>query len=327
VEDWKTLQVVGSNIATNEVDSSFSTILPNITSTKALIQFIHNGDDDGDDDAVSRSSSDNDEPPPLRGKLSWKQDPQPSATTLMQELMAEAALAQTKPTPTSTSKQKPIQNSGMKKGFLLSSKSKKAPKTSHPSPLVSQTTDYHVVASSTRSTGCVGSSLVFPDIHDSLLQSCASPDSTMTTANDNLLERIQDKPHLMKALQDPAFTRALQIIQENPSQAKSIFQQDASMAALLQEFCQLVGTRGTSRTSTTPSQPAPALKACPEQDQVDRLLAEQPLIRQALMDPGMQRIMQECQTHPGRFQAYMTHPKYGPWLRLLMQHGLLQLQR
>jgi hypothetical protein len=147
----------------------------------------------------------------------------------------------------------------------------------------------------------------------------------------NVLEQIQEKPRLMKALQDPSFIRALQIIQEHPNHAKSIFQQDASMAALLQEFCQCMGVgtsttkSGTTTTSTPPAAPPDAV--CSEQDQVDRLLSEQPMIRQALIDPDMQCIMQECQTHPGRFQTYMTHPKYGPWLQLLIQHGLLQVQR
>ena len=58
--------------------------------------------------------------------------------------------------------------------------------------------------------------------------------------------------------------------------------------------------------------------------QVEKILAN-PELKKLLMDEGMRNVMAECQ-RPGALRRYMSHPEWGPKLRILANHGLIQLQ-
>lgn len=58
-------------------------------------------------------------------------------------------------------------------------------------------------------------------------------------------------------------------------------------------------------------------------DQVSSILSNDEL-RSILLDPQMQRIMEECSTG-NKLRYYMSHEEYGPKLRTLMGAGLIQL--
>jgi hypothetical protein len=291
--DWKRL-----NFVTTATSNQSQQQHP--LNTKPLIQLINNDDND------------NDEPPPLAG-LSALAQSNPPTMTLMEELMVDASSTHRNAAPLSVeqgSSDKKSRNGGMKKGFLLSSK-KKPPASPQRKKIVTKP-DYNIVTSSS-SLSSSRNSLEFPHLQESIHRQEASLPSLA-------LEWIQDKPHLMTALQDPSFTKALQTIQRDPSQAKKIFQQDPTMATLLQEFCRLM------KDSSVQQQQQQQHQQDPEQHRVDKLLAD-PSIRAALLKPGIQQVMQECRTHPGQYLTHMTHPEFGPALRLLLQHGLLEIKK
>eukprot|EP00613_Pedinella_sp_CCMP2098_P037565 CAMPEP_0171800986 /NCGR_PEP_ID=MMETSP0991-20121206/71996_1 /TAXON_ID=483369 /ORGANISM="non described non described, Strain CCMP2098" /LENGTH=449 /DNA_ID=CAMNT_0012412581 /DNA_START=14 /DNA_END=1363 /DNA_ORIENTATION=- len=59
-----------------------------------------------------------------------------------------------------------------------------------------------------------------------------------------------------------------------------------------------------------------------EQAQMDNILRNEEL-RELLMDPEMQQVMQKCQ-EPGRLQFFMSDPKWGPKIRKLSDFGLVR---
>jgi len=287
-DDWKvrSVQLIGG---TNTIKS-----MTKSHPTKPMIQIIGS---DGDDDEGSASSED-DEPPPL-GSTTQREPP---AMTLLEEMIKEAKQAQAAKMPPGTNAatgRKTSSSGGIRRGFLLSSSTAK--KSVAPTKIETKTPDYQVVSRTPHN------SLKLPEVQESLQQS--------TSITQNVLDSIQSHPHLIQALQEPEFSRALEKIRRDPSQAKSILEKNPSVGSMIQEFCGLMGTPEVEKTQQDP-----------EQDRVDKLLADQ-YIRAALLDPDMQKIMEECSACPGRFQTYITHPKYGPALKLLLQHGLLQVQR
>ena len=59
--------------------------------------------------------------------------------------------------------------------------------------------------------------------------------------------------------------------------------------------------------------------------QVASILGDEEL-RSILLDPNVQRIMEECTQHGGaKLRYYLGHEEYGPKLRRLMDAGLLRL--
>eukprot|EP00613_Pedinella_sp_CCMP2098_P068193 CAMPEP_0171984014 /NCGR_PEP_ID=MMETSP0993-20121228/273601_1 /TAXON_ID=483369 /ORGANISM="non described non described, Strain CCMP2098" /LENGTH=442 /DNA_ID=CAMNT_0012636815 /DNA_START=54 /DNA_END=1383 /DNA_ORIENTATION=+ len=62
-----------------------------------------------------------------------------------------------------------------------------------------------------------------------------------------------------------------------------------------------------------------------EQAQMDNILRNEEL-RELLMDPEMQQVMQKCQ-EPGRLQFFMSDPKWGPKIRKLSDFGLIRIER
>jgi len=151
----------------------------------------------------------------------------------------------------------------------------------------------------------------------------------------NLVEKVGSNPRLLDALKNPQFTKALEVIQQEPNRAKGIFNAYPDIAELLREFCQLLGSHFIEHEKDrNVSSEQPLLveevtknknEADDEQRRVDKLLAD-PCIRDALTDPDMKRVMQECSV-PGRMQSFMADPVYGPKLRMFIDAGLLQVQR
>lgn len=294
--DWRRLTLV-TTAAINQPQQQ------QLLNAKPLIQIINN-DDDHDEDY------DDDEPPPLAG-LSTLAPSNPPTIKLMEEMIVEVSSVQKNAAsspvnPSSCDKKSRI--GGMKKGFLLSSNKKSSASTKQNK--IVTTADYNVVTSLSSSSSSSRNSLEFPHLQESLHRQKESHSSSV-------LELIKGKSHLMKALQDPSFVNALETIQRDPNQAKTIFQQDPTMATLLQEFCGLMNDTLAQQQQQ---------RYDPDQDQVDKLLAD-PSIRAALLKPGMQQVMKECSDCPGLYHTHMTHNEFGPALRLLLQHGLLQIKR
>jgi CHASE2 domain-containing sensor protein len=151
----------------------------------------------------------------------------------------------------------------------------------------------------------------------------------------DLQETMASNPRLFRALQDPTFVGALHIIQNDPTKAKAIFNENPQLASLFQEFGRVLGLHYSKLGKVQQQQqeakpPEEQLKQVstkntrdPDQETVHKILSNQELA-ELLMDPSMQRVMQECGV-PGRMQAYMQHPEYGPKLRKLINAGLLKV--
>ena len=192
----------------------------------------------------------------------------------------------------------------IKKGFLLSSSTTAAVEKGPSSPTTcSSTTAITANNNNNSSTDPLGR---FPNVSEAMRDNL-----NMTT----LLDQVGKNPRLAQALQDPSFTSALQTLQTEPHRAAEIFSnQSPDFCQLLQEFTTLVGTQQQQASNVVDT----------EQDKVNRLLGNA-AIQEALRDEELQSVLQEC-LRPGRLQAYMAHPVYGPKIRLLMDAGLFQVQ-
>ncbi|KAG5184650.1 hypothetical protein JKP88DRAFT_163122, partial [Tribonema minus] len=207
--------------------------------------------------------------------------------------------------------------------------------------------------------------VVLPEVQDAMAEQgralLSSTDAWLTPA---LLSKIAARPALAAALQSPRFTRALELMRDDPRAAMALFGGDADARALFTELLGLLGTHfeelgaQTSQAAPPPDPAAAAAAAAAAEAaaqgplaqaalrrhaeaatsnggssggssgaadaDVARILADEGL-RELLVDPGMQTVLQECSA-PGRLRHYAAHPEWGPKIRRLAQAGLVQIQ-
>lgn len=168
-----------------------------------------------------------------------------------------------------------------------------------------------------------------------------------------LLEKISEKPRLAAMLTDPRFAKAMQLMSTSPQDALGMF---ASSPEARQSFTELMSL--LSKHFTAMGEAADEKAAAEEADRrrvadgplaqealrraaegvgvaatpatteeaatVEKVL-EQPELRELLMDPGMQRVLQEC-GEPHVLARYMRHPEFGPKLELMARAGLISFR-
>jgi hypothetical protein len=295
--------------------------------TRPLIQVLdeHAGINQSLEKTIEESESDSDEPPLLMTSQQPLQDGAQELPSLMEQMMAEATKEIKEEAKKPTRKNS---NGGMKKGFLLNSGRKKTKNK----PTIKNAQANRI------------SSVVTPTVSPSPMNSCVLSEvqekrkDTNPLASPDLEEAVTSNPHLWRALQDPKFIGALHIIQTDPSKAKAIFKENPELISVFQEFSGVLGlhysklAESQQETVSVEKQTESLLKEVStgmnnnrdlEQERAKKILADGELA-ELLMDPEMQRVMQECGV-PGRMKAYMQHAEYGPKLRKLIEAGLLKV--
>lgn len=169
-----------------------------------------------------------------------------------------------------------------------------------------------------------------------------------------LLDKISQRPRLAAMLMNPRFAQAMQLMSTSPQEAKALFASSpeaqetfSQLSTLLAEHFTTMGKAADARAAAADAdrrkvadgplaqealrkaaagvgiaattKPSPAEKA-----DVERVL-EQPELRELLMDPGMQRVLQECE-QPSNLAQYMRHPEFGPKLQLMARAGLVSFR-
>lgn len=168
-----------------------------------------------------------------------------------------------------------------------------------------------------------------------------------------LLDKISAKPRLAAMLTDPRFAKAMQLMSTSPKDALGMFASSpeardsfTELMALLADHFTGMGEAADTQAKTdeadrqrvadgplaqealrqaargegVAASPATAEEAA----NVEEVL-QQPELRELLMDPGMQRVLQEC-GEPAALARYMRHPEYGPKLQLMARAGLVSFR-
>ncbi|CAM9308527.1 unnamed protein product [Laminaria digitata] len=165
-----------------------------------------------------------------------------------------------------------------------------------------------------------------------------------------LLDKISKKPRLAAMLNDPRFSKAMQVMATSPKDALGMFASNpeardtfAELTALLADHFKGMGVAADKRAEEEEADrkrvadgplaqeairkaaEGVGVGASPatgeEKARVDSVL-QQPELRELLMDPGMQRVLQEC-GEPSSLARYMRHPEFGPKLQLMARAGLV----
>lgn len=212
------------------------------------------------------------------------------------------------------------------------------------------------VSAEVKNSGSGG--LVLSEVQDAMNQSAAGPlGSGGGGAKDwltpELLESISEKPRLAAMLTDPRFAKAMQLMTTSPQDALGMF---ASSPEARQSFTELMSL--LSKHFTAMGDAADEKASAEEADRrkvADGPLAQEALrraaegvgvaatpatteeaanvekvlqdteLRELLMDPGMQRVLQEC-GEPHVLARYMRHPEFGPKLQLMARAGLISFR-
>ncbi|CAM9629679.1 unnamed protein product [Pylaiella littoralis] len=200
-------------------------------------------------------------------------------------------------------------------------------------------------------------SLLLLEVQEAMNQSAAGPlGSTHSEGKvkdwltPELLDTISKKPRLAAMLTDPRFAKAMQLMSTSPEDALGMF---ASSPEARQSFTELMSL--LSKHFTAMGEAADEKAAAEEADRkrvadgplaqealrraaegvgvaampatteeaanVEKVL-QQPELRELLMDPGMQRVLQEC-GEPHMLARYLLHPEFGPKLQLMARAGLI----
>lgn len=207
-----------------------------------------------------------------------------------------------------------------------------------------------------------GAGFVLPEVQEAMKHSATDPlggtgGGSSSEGQDwltpELLEKISEKPRLAAMLTDPRFSKAMQLMSTSPQDALGMF---ASSPEARESFTELMSLLSTHFTAL--GKAADEKKAAEEADRkkvADGPLAQEalrraaegvgvaatpatkdetaaveeilqrPELRELLMDPGMQRVLQEC-GEPQVLAQYMRHPEFGPKLRLMSQAGLISFR-
>lgn len=168
-----------------------------------------------------------------------------------------------------------------------------------------------------------------------------------------LLEKIAEKPRLAAMLADPRFSQAMKLMSTAPQEALGMFASSPEARESFTELMSLLSTHFTAlgkaadekaaaeeeerkrvaegplarealRRAADGLGAAAAPATAEEEAKVERVL-QQPELRELLMDPGMQRVLQEC-GDPQALARYMRHPEYGPKLQLMARAGLVSFR-
>ncbi|CAN0224618.1 unnamed protein product [Ectocarpus sp. 12 AP-2014] len=168
-----------------------------------------------------------------------------------------------------------------------------------------------------------------------------------------LLQEISEKPRLAAMLTDPRFSKAMQLMSTSPKDALGMFESSAEARESFTELMSLLSKHFTAMGEAADEKAAAeeadrkrvadgplaqealrraaegvgvaATPATAEETATVERVLQQPELRELLMDPGMQRVLQEC-GNPQELARYMRHPEFGPKLQLMAKAGLISFR-
>ncbi|CAN0270663.1 unnamed protein product, partial [Ectocarpus fasciculatus] len=168
-----------------------------------------------------------------------------------------------------------------------------------------------------------------------------------------LLQKISEKPRLAAMLTDPRFSKAMQLMPTSPKDALGMFESSAEARESFTELMSLLSKHFTAMGEAADDKAAAeeadrkrvadgplaqealrraaegvgaaATPATAEETATVEKVLQQPELRELLMDPGMQRVLQEC-GNPQELARYMRHPDFGPKLQLMAKAGLISFR-
>lgn len=215
--------------------------------------------------------------------------------------------------------------------------------------------EFDVSAEASSSAG-----LVLPEVQEAMKPSAAERlGGTGGTGGEQdwltpeLLEKISEKPRLAAMLTDPRFAKAMQLMSTSPQDALAMFASSPEARESFTELMSLLSKHFTAMGEAADKQAAAeeadrkrvaegplaqealrraeagvgvaATPATTEEAATVEKVLQQPELRELLMDPGMQRVMQEC-GDPQALARYMRHPDFGPKLQLMARAGLISFR-
>ena len=175
-------------------------------------------------------------------------------------------------------------------------------------------------------------------------------------ATESLTKKIMSNPRLAIGMTNPKFMRAIEDMKENPEMAMKKYKGQKEIEDFMTEFAGVMGehfkelgetqeenlkeaSRGAEPKGIGPLAEDAIRRekerqakgevgwdeAAVPQHKVDEIINDRD-VAGILMDPEMQKVLQECQL-PGRMGKYMNDQKWGPKIRLLIDKGLLKVER
>ena len=200
-------------------------------------------------------------------------------------------------------------------------------------------------------------SLCINEVQEALNQNSIKNLSKGEWLTPDFMEQISQNSTLVNGMSNPMFLAALESLQKNPRMTRIKFKDHPDILEFLNEFCSVMGQHfcklGEEKKEVVNSQVNsnlltrqlgpleeaaikkdrerikitgknnPQKLSIEEQENVDRILSNKELAS-LLMDPATQKLMVEVAL-PGRMNAYLKHPEYGPKLKILIKAGLLKV--
>jgi hypothetical protein len=157
-------------------------------------------------------------------------------------------------------------------------------------------------------------------------------------ANDNLARLIAENPILSKGMADPRGAELLRGLQANPTETLKRYAGSPEASAFVQEMMKVLGTHfiqmgeeeeRRKQALLAPQPPAPPAILTKEeaelQRQADKVL-KNPDIKRVLEDPETSKVLQQC-GDPRQLRKFMSDTVWGPRLRLLIDNGLVEIDK
>ncbi|CAM9120996.1 unnamed protein product [Scytosiphon promiscuus] len=221
--------------------------------------------------------------------------------------------------------------------------------------------EFDVSAGASRTAGA---GFVLPEVQEAMKHSAADPldgtgggSGSRSDGQDwltpELLEKISEKPRLAAMLTDPRFSKAMQLMATSPQDALGMFASSPEARESFTELMSMLSTHftalGKAADEKTAAEEADRKKvsdgplaqealrraaegvgvaatpATSEEAAAVEDVLQQPELRELLMDPSMQRVLQEC-GEPQVLARYIRHPEFGPKLRRMSQAGLISFR-
>ncbi|CAN0095977.1 unnamed protein product [Ectocarpus sp. 13 AM-2016] len=154
-------------------------------------------------------------------------------------------------------------------------------------------------------------------------------------------------------LTDPRFSKAMQLMSTSPKDALGMFESSAEARESFAELMSLLSKHFTAIGEAADEKAAAeeadrkrvadgplaqealrraaegvgvaATHATAEETATVERVLQQPELKELLMDPGMQRVLQEC-GNPQELARYMRHPEFGPKLQVMAKAGLISFR-
>ncbi|CAB1112864.1 unnamed protein product [Ectocarpus sp. CCAP 1310/34] len=215
--------------------------------------------------------------------------------------------------------------------------------------------DVSAEASSTTSD-----SLLLPEVQEAMKHSASNPlggasggGGGQEWLTPELLQKISEKPLLAAMLTDPRFSKAMQLMPTSPKDALGMFESSTEARESFIELMSLLSKHFTAMGEAADEKAAAeeadrkrvadgplaqealrraaegvgvaATPATAEETATVERVLQQPELRELLMDPGMQRVLQEC-GNPQELARYIRHPEFGPKLQLMAKAGLISFR-